>query len=131
MRQRATARDSGGFAILDRQLAVDDDEAHAGREQCRMGEIGAWREGRRVEGDDVGEGTGLQRSAPVESEQLRGHRRAAVDEILQVYDLLVLDIGRIFAREGRIIPWVSTRRVRTDRKSTRLNSRHQCAYSMP
>src|SRR3546814_755623 len=85
MRQRATARDSGGFAILDRQLAVDDDEAHAGREQCRMGEIGAWREGRRVEGDDVGEGTGLQRSAPVESEQLRGHRRAAVDEILQVY----------------------------------------------
>src|SRR3546814_19681486 len=104
--------------------AVDDDEAHAGREQCRMGEIGAWREGRRVEGDDVGEGTGLQRSAPVESEQLRGHRRAAVDEILQVYDLLVLDIGRIFAREGRIIAWVSTRRVRTrhhpgllDRKS--------------
>src|SRR3546814_9461862 len=83
MRQRATARDSGGFAILDRQLAVDDDEAHAGREQCRMGEIGAWREGRRVEGDDVGEGTGLQRSAPVESEQLRGHRRAAVDEILR------------------------------------------------
>src|SRR3546814_14603832 len=39
--------------------------------------------------------------------------RAAVDEILQVYDLLVLDIGRIFAREGRIIAWVSTRRVRT------------------
>src|SRR3546814_17485324 len=78
-----------------------------------MGEIGAWREGRRVEGDDVCEGTGLQRSAPVESEQLRGHRRAAVDEILQVYDLLVLDIGRIFAREGRIIAWVYTRRVRT------------------
>src|SRR3546814_14145038 len=73
----------------------------------------SWREGRRVEGYDVGEGTGLQRSAPVESEQLRGHRRAAVDEILQVYDLLVLDIGRIFAREGRIIAWVSTRRVRT------------------
>src|SRR3546814_20643023 len=95
MRQRATARDSGGFAILDRQLAVDDDEAHAGREQCRMGEIGAWSDGRRVEGDDVGEGPGLQRSAPVASETFQGHRTTAVDEYLPVYDLLFLDHGCI------------------------------------
>src|SRR3546814_16527268 len=65
----------------------------------------SWREGRRVEGDDVGEGTGLQRSAPVESEQLRGHRRAAVDEILQVYDLLVLDIGQIGRASCRERVW--------------------------